>query len=134
MPLGCPARPVFAPGHGQVAKSLKKYQFGLPESLKKALLLSPLRRASSPTLARSQRGQMRNLDSVGDRCKPPGRRRDGANPRIPEGGTDANSRVLAGTGADAIFRLRPGPSLAALRWQCRALISTAQRRAPIRAP
>lgn len=62
------------------------------------------------------------LNSVGDRCELPGR--DGANPRIPEGGTDANSRVLGETGADAIFCLRPWLSLAALLWQCRALVSS----------
>lgn len=61
-------------------------------------------------------GQMRNLNSVGDRCEPTGRRRDRANPKIPEGRTDANSQVLAGTGADAIFRLWPGLILAALHW------------------
>lgn len=43
---------------------------------------------------------MPNPDSVGDRCEPPGRRRDRQyESQIPEGRTDAKSQVLAGTSA-----------------------------------
>lgn len=41
--------------------------------------------------SRVPEGTDAKLNSVEDRCELPGRGRDGANPRIPEGGTDANS-------------------------------------------
>lgn len=99
-------------------KELKKYQFGLSDSLKKALLLSHRRCASPPApppSARSHRGQMRNLDSVGDRCKPPGSRRDGANPRSPREGqmrTPGSSRGQVPTPSSACGPGRARPPYA----------------------